>query len=99
MRRSYAVVWSRNGDLRSGRLDTFDDRFELRGRSGGAVVPFASLRRAAILRSTRDRLRGLPVLRLELTGEEPVRIASLEGAAVLHELADRVERAGLSVSA
>ena len=88
MRHSYAVVWSRNGDVGSGRLDPFEDRFELQGRDRRLSVPFSSLARAAILRGHDDRLRGLPV-----------RIASLEGTAALHELADRVEHAGLLVAA
>jgi len=29
MNRTYAVVWSENGTLASGRLDSFADRFEL----------------------------------------------------------------------
>ena len=99
MRHSYAVVWSRNGDFGSGRLDPFDDRFELQGRDRRLCVPFSSLARASIVRGQGDRLRGLPVLRLELAKGKPVRIASLEGTAALHELADRVEHAGLLVAA
>jgi hypothetical protein len=99
MRHSYAVVWSRNGDVGSGRLDPFEDRFELQGRDRRLSVPFSSLARASILRGHDDRLRGLPVLWLELARGKPVRIASLEGTAALHELADRVEHAGLLVAA
>jgi hypothetical protein len=99
MRRSYAVIWCTNGDTSSGRLDPLDDRFELSGRTGSLSIVFSELAGASIARSHRARLRGLPVLTLDLRDGSPVRIASLEGAAVLHELVDRVEQAGLAVGA
>jgi hypothetical protein len=94
MKRSYAVIWSTNGATSSGRLDPFDDRFELYGRDGSLSIPFSGLAGAAIARGNGERLRGLPVLALDLLAGAHVRVASLEGAAVLHELFDRVERAG-----
>jgi hypothetical protein len=97
MRRTYAVVWSRGGDVGSGRLDRLDDRFELYGRDRRLSIPFSELVGAAIARGQNDRLRGLPVLALEIEGGPSVRIASLEGTAVLHELADRVAASGLTV--
>ena len=98
MKRSYAVLWSTDGDTGPGRLDPLEDSFELQGRNRRLSIPFADLAGASIARGSDDRLRGLPVLALSLRNGSPtVRIASLEGAAILHELADRVEYAGLTV--
>jgi hypothetical protein len=94
MNRTYAVVWSENGLLASGRLDSFADRFELDGRGQRLSIPFVELLGVSIARSRTDRLRGLPVLELGRRAAAPVRIASLEGTAALHELFDQVERAG-----
>lgn len=90
MKRSYAVVWSSGRDVGPGRLDPLDDGFELHGRGRTLSIPFARLARASVRRGPRDRLRGLPVLELEVGDGESVRIASLEGTAALLELADRV---------
>jgi hypothetical protein len=98
MKRTYAVVWSMDGEVGSGRLDRLDDRFELHGRGERLSIPFSELVGASIARGQRDRLRGLPVLVLDVGRGTPIRIASLEGAAVLHELADRVKRAGHGAS-
>jgi hypothetical protein len=96
MNRTYAVVWSENGSLASGRLDSFADRFELDGRGHRLSIPFVELLSAAIARGSTDRLRGLPVLELGRTSGPPVRIASLEGTAALHELFDKVERTSVT---
>jgi hypothetical protein len=85
--RSYAVAWSSDGDIVSGRLELRGDGFELCGRDRGRSIPFSQLTDAAIARGKRDRLYGLPVLALGLCGASPLRIASLEGVGALHELA------------
>jgi hypothetical protein len=95
MKRAYAVVWSENGSMNSGRLDSFADRFELAGRGQHLAILFAELRSASIARGRDDRLNGLPVLELGRDGRPPVRIASLETGA-LHELFAKVERAGVA---
>jgi hypothetical protein len=95
MNRTYAVVWSENGTVASGRLDALRDRFELAGRGHRLSLPFEELDGASIERGRAARLHGLPVLELGRAGLLPVRIASLEGTAVLHELFDRIERAGV----
>jgi hypothetical protein len=99
MKRNYAVVWSRNGDTRCGRLEPFPDRFELHGRERRLAVPFAELRGGSIARRPAERLLGMPVLVLDWREGPPLRIASLEGPGFLHELADRVEHAGRHVAA
>jgi hypothetical protein len=100
VKHSYAVLWGTDEDTGPGRLDPLQDRFELQGRNRRLSIPFADLVGASIARGQEDRLRGLPVLALSLRkGSPTVRIASLEGAAVLHELADRVKHSGLTVFA
>jgi len=93
MGRSYAVVWSDGDELGSGRLEASGDRFELHGRETCLSIPFAEVAGASIARRRVDRLRGLPVLLLRRGERGPVRIASLEGPGVLHELARYVEAA------
>jgi hypothetical protein len=75
-------------------LERLDNRFELHGRGRRVAILFAELVGASIARGHDDRLHGLPVLALDLASGASVRIASLEGTAALHELFDRVERAG-----
>ena len=90
---SYAVVWSDGDQLGSGRLEACGDRFELHGREADLSIPFSQLAGATIARRQVDRLRGLPVLLLRRSDSKPVRIASLEGPGVLHELARYVAAA------
>ena len=94
MERGYAVVWSANGETSSGRLEVLADRLELYGRDCRQSVRFDDLTCVAIARRPADRLLGLPVLALSLGAGAPMRIASLEGAGSLRELAERVERLG-----
>jgi hypothetical protein len=96
--RRYAVVWSDGDAVVSGRLEPLADRFELRGRDKRLTIPFSGLAGASIARRDADRLRGLPVLALRLREGTIFRIASLEGAGTLHELAHHVERAGLAIA-
>jgi hypothetical protein len=95
MKGSYAVVWSRNGTVEPGRLEPHADRFDLCDRGGRSSVLFAELTGASLTRTNGDRLRGLPVLVLRTNAGRPLRIASLEGIGVLHELVQHVAQAGL----
>jgi len=95
--RTYAVVWSSDGAQRAGRLEPFADRLELHGRERTVAVPYAELTEATIDRRPSGRVRGLPVLALAWRGRPTLRIACLEGAGFLHELAARVEAGLLSV--
>jgi hypothetical protein len=99
MRPRYAVLWCTGEDVESGRLEARADGFDFEGRTGGCAIRFADVTGAAIARGRDQRLRGLPVLALLLRGGAAVRIASLEGSGALHELAERVERAGVGVPA
>jgi hypothetical protein len=96
MKTQYAVVWSRNGDVESGRLERHADAFELHGKRGLFSIPFGEVSGAAIRRDPGSRLRGLPVLALRLHAGALVSIASLEGAGALHELVAWVERGGVA---
>jgi hypothetical protein len=97
---SYAIVWSGGGDIHTGRLDLLADGLELHGRGCVVRLHFRDVSGASIQRGRDERLRGLPVLRLAASGGGAgIRIASLQGAGVLHELARHVERAGLTVAA
>ena len=95
MDRTYAIVWSENGTVASGRLEPLADRFELASRRQSLSIPFTDLESASIERSRADRLNGLPVLELARSGSLPVRIASLQGVAALLELLDYVASSGL----
>jgi hypothetical protein len=97
MKRSYAVAWSSDAERGAGRLELFADRFELHGRELPLEVLFAEVMSASIARRPADRLLGLPVLALGLRDGVTLRIACLEGAGFVQELADRVERAGRPV--
>ena len=97
MKRDYAVLWSDNGNSAAGRLEPLPDRFELHGRNRHLSVPFCELTSASIARGRDERLLGMPVLALRLREGPPLRIASLEGAGFLHELAERIEHSGLAV--
>lgn len=96
--RRYAVTWSQDGLLDSGRLETYGDRLELHGRSAVTVMPFTAVDTVAIERGPADRLHGLPVLTLRLDEGSVVRIASLEGPGVLHELSALVEQRALTAA-
>ena len=97
MKPRYAVLWCGSDEVESGRLEPHADSFDLRGRNGGLSVAFADVTASAIARGADERLRGLPVLALLLRGGASLRIASLEGAGALHELAELVERRALAI--
>src|SRR4051794_7360107 len=98
-KRSYAVVWSDDETTKSGRLEVLSDGLELYGRESRLSILFAELTEAAISRAEVDRLRGLPVLALTPKSGSRIRIASLEGAGALHELAARVAYPALAAVA
>jgi hypothetical protein len=96
MKRHYAVIWSNDGEVESGRLEQLADAFELHGRRGLLSIRFGDVSGATIRRDAGSRLRGLPVLALRLHAGAPVCIASLEGAGALHELVAWIERRGVA---
>jgi hypothetical protein len=98
VKESYAVVWDAGGVERAGRLEPHEEGFELYARGRSLALPFQALRSVAIERAAGERLRGLPVLSCVLADGVRVRIASLEGAGVLQELADSAAGAGLAAA-
>jgi hypothetical protein len=90
MTATLAILWTIGADLHSGRLNVLCDRLELRSRRHALSIPLTSVERCSIDRGPTVRLRGLPVLRLELTDGMIVRIASLESVTLLKDLADRL---------
>jgi hypothetical protein len=85
-----AVLWTIGSPLHTGRLDIVRGRIELRSRRHVLSIPLDSITAYAIERGPSVRIRGLPVLRIELTGGLFVRIASLESVMVLADLADKL---------
>lgn len=83
---TFAVVWTLQGRVDSGSLEAHADRLELTARGRALSIPYASVGGFVIERGSSARLNGLAVLKLVLEGGEIVRIASIEGTGVLHEL-------------
>ena len=86
MKGTAAVLWALHGTLHTGSLEVRSDRLELRARRRAVAIPFDSITELTIEREAARRIKGLPVLSLRLAGGDVVRLASLEGAGVLHEL-------------
>ncbi len=90
MNGTVAILWTLHGRRYSGSLELLADRLELRGRGRTLVIPLESIEGFAIERGAPVRISGLAVLRLSLAGGIVVRIASLQGMGVLHQLAGRL---------
>ncbi len=87
----YAVVWHEGDDVASGSLELSPEGLDLHGREMQLSISFSEVDAAFIAQARGERLHGLPVLVLRLHTGAFVRIASLEGAGVLHELAASVQ--------
>ncbi|HMB80769.1 MAG TPA: hypothetical protein VKI43_11910 [Vicinamibacterales bacterium] len=87
MKGTFAVLWSLRAELHTGRLEVLHDRLELRARGRTLSIPIGSVVRCSIDRDPGARIRGLPVLRLDLADGTVARIASLESVTVLNDLA------------
>ena len=87
MKGTFAVLWSLRAEFHTGRLEVLKDRVELRARGSTLSIPIASVVRCSIERGPSTRIRGLPVLKLELADGAVARIASLESVTVLNDLA------------
>lgn len=86
MKGTYAVLWALHGRVHSGALEAFRDRIELRTRGRTFSIPLASVEQFAIERGASVRINGLAVLTIALVDGDVLRIASLQGTGVLHEL-------------
>ena len=87
MRGTFAILWTLDGKRHSGSLEVLGDRLELRTRGRTLVIPLDSIQQFEIERGAPVRINGLAVLKLTLIGGVVVRIASLQGMGVLHQLA------------
>jgi hypothetical protein len=87
MKGTFAVLWSLREELHTGSLEAVDGRLELRARGRTLSIPVGFVARSTIERGAGARIRGFPVLRLELSDGALVRIASLESVTVLNDLA------------
>ena len=85
--RKYAAIWSIAEEVGSRRVEVHPDRFDLCGRHSRVGILLSKLTGAWIERRREQRLRGLSVLVLDLGRNGAIRVSSLEGTAVLHELA------------
>ena len=98
MKGTFAILWTLHGGRHSGSLEVLDDRLELRARGRTMVIPLESIERFEIERGAPVRINGLAVLRLTLAGGVVVRVASLQGMGVLHQLAGRLAPAAVATS-
>jgi hypothetical protein len=90
MTRTLAILWTIGTELHAGQLNLGRGRLELRSRRHVLSIPFESIAYCTIDRAAAARIRGLPVLRLELAENIVVRIASLESVTDLSDLLDRL---------
>lgn len=88
------VVWKLHGLTTPGRVEVAGGRLELTSRGRSFGFPLGSVSAFMIERSPARRLRGLPVLSLELVGGDTVTVASMGGPGSLHDLAAAVGQAG-----
>ena len=81
------MIWTLYGRVHVGSLEVHDDRFELRARDRAVAIPIDAIAQFTIERGPAARINGLPALTLFLVEGDVIRLASLEGTGVLHEIA------------
>ena len=87
---AYAVVWSENDDgPRAGSLALGSDSLRF-GGSPARELTYEEVAGARIDRRSAFRLAGRPTLVIESRAGDRFRVASLDGAGTLHELAERL---------
>jgi hypothetical protein len=87
MKGTFAILWALHGWVHSGSLEVLGDRLVLGARGRTLSLPIGAIDCFTIERGPAARLSGLAVLSLTLAGGDVVRVASLQGTAVLHDLA------------
>lgn len=96
---SYAIVWSEDsGPVYAGRLELCEGFVLLAGSARQARertrnLSYDELARVWVERRPEGRLSGRPTLVVERLNGARVRVACLEGAGVLHELAEQLATA------
>jgi hypothetical protein len=86
MRQTFPIIWAFLGATQTGRLELVGDRLELSGRSCTFGFPLDRVTGYVVERGPSRRLRGLPVLALQLAGGSSVSVASVGGVGTLQEL-------------
>ena len=90
---AYAVVWSENGGHpHAGRVELGAGHLSLAGRPG-RELRYGEVAEMRIDRRPNLRLAGRPTLVIDTSTGERLRIASLDGAGTLNELAERLSSA------
>jgi hypothetical protein len=93
MKTTFPVIWTLYGSTHTGKLEAFEDRFELSSRGHTLSFPCTSITHYAVERGADARIRGLRAITVRLAGGEVVGVASLGGAGSLHEIAALVAAA------
>lgn len=84
------VIWRVDGPTHAGRIELAQDRVRLTSKIETVSFETSSVEGVTIERGPGQRLRGLPVLAVDLGGGEVVRVASMGGGGSLHALASWV---------
>lgn len=94
MMESYAVLWSdAGGPVRAGKLELGSVAFHLVGESVRRIA-YSQIEQLRVGRGLAERIRGRPVLVIDLVSGEALRVGSIGGPGTLLELGDRL--AGLA---
>lgn len=92
MRFELPVLWSFIGAPLPGCLNVGPDRLTLTSKRRSLSFPLRTVGTYTIERGPAARLRGLPVLVLELGDAQTVRVASMGGAGSLQDVAAAIGR-------
>jgi hypothetical protein len=86
MRQTFPIIWAFLGATHTGRFELIGDRLELSGRGSTLGFSLDQVTGYVVERGPARRLRGLPVLALQLAGGSTVAVASVGGVGTLHDL-------------
>jgi len=86
MRQTFPIIWAFLGATQTGRFELVGDRVELSGRQCTLGFSLDQVAGYVVERGPARRLRGLPVLALQLAGGSTVTVASVGGVGTLHDL-------------
>ena len=97
---SYAVLWSPpSKPVEAGKLELEPAGLLFEGPTGSRQVAYEEIAAVHVGRVGRERLGGRPALVLDLVAGGPLRIGSINGVGLLHELDERLgamRRAGVA---
>ena len=88
---SYAVLWSAPSEpVEAGKLELEPAGLQFEGSAGSRQVSYGEIEAVHVGRVGPERLGGRPALVLDLVAGGPLRIGSINGAGLLHELDERL---------